>query len=173
MLKSTKGALLLASVIILWGAINPVKAQDYKFHSLFIYNFTKYIEWPESYKSGDFVIGVLGKSDIIENLQKMAEIKTVGSQKIQVQLVEDVSAAPKCHMFFIPQGQSGKLEDALAAFGGKPTLLISERAGLGKKGSGINFILEQGKWRFELNKSAIESSSLKVSGELVKLGKLI
>jgi len=173
MLRSTSVAFFLASVLFLFGVINPAKSQDYKFHSLFIYNFTKYIEWPESYKSGDFVIGVLGKSDIIESLQKMAEIKTVGAQKIQVEVVNDVSAAPKCHMLFIPQGQSGKLEEVLAAFSGKPTLIISERPGLGKKGSGINFVLEEGKWRFELNKTAIESSSLKVSSELMKLGKLI
>lgn len=172
MLKTICVSFYLAVAIVL-GVMNPATAQDYKFHSLFIYNFTKYIEWPESYKSGDFVIGVLGKSDITTNLMKMAEVKTVGTQKIQVQVLNDIASMPKCHMLFIPSNQSSRLEEALAAIENKPTLVISERPGLGKKGSGINFILEEGKWRFELNRAAIEQSSLKVSGELVKLGKLI
>ena len=159
-------------IFILLISINA-KAQDYKFHSVFIYNFTKYIQWPSAYQNGDFVIGVLGKSEITENLQKMAEIKTVGSQKIAVSQFNNVPEISKCHILFIPSSNSNELENVLAKIGNQPTLIITERPGLGKKGSGINFVLQSGKWKFELNKSAIESSELKVSGELAKLAILI
>src|SRR4028119_2478204 len=64
---------------------------DYKYHSVFIYNFIKYIQWPSSAQSGDFVIGVLGSSGIIPELEKMASTKTVGSQKIVVRRFNSVS----------------------------------------------------------------------------------
>ena len=31
-----------------------------KIKAIYIYNFTKYIEWPDSYKEGSFVIGFIG-----------------------------------------------------------------------------------------------------------------
>jgi hypothetical protein len=144
-------------------------AQDYKFHSVFMYNFTKYIQWPSAYQSGDFVIGVLGDSPIIESLEKMAENKTVGTQKFAIVKYGSTADISKCHMLFIPSGKSGDLAQALDKVAGQSTLVITEKAGMGKKGSSINFILVDGKWKFELNRGATEKSSLKVSGELARL----
>lgn len=152
---------------------NTSISQDYKFHSVFIYNFTKYIQWPSSYQSGDFVITVLGKSAVTENLEKMAAVKTVGSQKIVVKQINSISEAGKCHILFLPDNKSGNLEEVLAHYGTSPTLIITERAGMAKKGSGINFILQGGKWKFELNKPVIESNNLRVSSELSKLAIVI
>jgi hypothetical protein len=148
-------------------------AQNYKFHSVFIYNFTKYIQWPASYQNGDFVIAVLGNSGVTANLEKMASVKSVGNQKIVVKQVNSVAEAGKCHIIFVPNSKSGNLDAVLTSYGNKPTLVITERAGLAKKGSGINFILQAGKWKFELNKPAIESSNLRVSNELAKLAIVI
>lgn len=163
--------LLVAALLILLS--NTSFSQNYKFHSVFIYNFTKYIQWPSAYQSGDFVIAVLGNSEVTENLQKMAAVKTVGSQKIVVKQVSSLAEAGKCHIIFLPGSKSGNISDVLSQYGSKPTLIITERAGLGKKGSGINFILQGGKWKFELNKPAIESSNLRVSSELAKLAIVI
>jgi len=148
-------------------------AQNYKFHSVFIYNFTKYIQWPSSYQNGNFVIAVLGKSEVTDNLIKMSAVKTVGTQKIEVKEINDNSLASKCHILFIPNNKSNTIDEVLAAFSSKPTLIITEKVGLAKKGSGINFVLQGGKWRFELNKTALETSNLKVSGELSKLAIVI
>ena len=150
-----------------------VKAQDYKFHSVFIYNFTKYIQWPAEYQNGEFVIGVLGNSEITGNLKKMAEIKTVGSQKIAVKEYSDISEVSKCHILFIPSSKSKELENALAKVNSQPTLIITERPGLGEKGSGINFITVDGKLNIELNKSVLESAGLKIASQLMALAKVV
>ncbi|MGB3182579.1 MAG: YfiR family protein [Cyclobacteriaceae bacterium] len=149
------------------------QAQDYKFHSVFIYNFTKYIQWPENYRSGDFVIGVLGNSPISESLEKMAANKTVGQQKFKIVKFNTLDDVSKCHILFIPNDKSHLLDKTLQKIQGQPTLVITERPGLGEKGSSINFILEDGRWKFELNQQAATRSKLKVSGELVKFAILI
>jgi hypothetical protein len=172
-----KKTTLFIGLVILIGSVlfgsYFANSQDYKFHSLFIYNFTKYVEWPESKKSGDFVIGVLGKSDITESLKQMAESKTVGDQKISVNVINDLSAVNKCHILFLPQNESNKLDDVMAQAALGSVLVVTERPGLAKRGSAINFIIENGRWRFELNLAAFEKTNLKVAGELVKLGKVI
>ena len=168
-----KKKIFLFAAGLLFLLSNTSFSQDYKFHSVFIYNFTKYIQWPSAYQSGDFVIAVLGNSEITENLQKMAAVKTVGSQKIVVKEISNVTEAGKCHILFVPDNKSNNLDEALVQYGSSPTLIITERAGMGKKGSGINFILQGGKWKFELNKPAIESTNLRVSSELTKLAIVI
>ncbi len=173
MKKATTYSIIIVFVIGLIFGSYLANSQDYKYHSLFIYNFTKYIEWPESRKSGDFIISVLGKSDITESLNQMAENKLVGSQKIKVEVVSDLSDIGKSHILFIPQNESGKLDQALSQINQSSILIITERPGMAKRGSAINFILEGGRWRFELNLSSIEKANLKISGELVKLGKVI
>ena len=62
------GILMVASIQSTW-------AQKEKFHSIFIYNFSKYVKWPDAQNSGIFVIGVLGTSAIQKDLKKMAAAK--------------------------------------------------------------------------------------------------
>ena len=50
-------------------------AQKEKYHSIFIYNFSKYVKWPNEKSNGEFVIGVYGSSEIVEDLKVMAESK--------------------------------------------------------------------------------------------------
>ena len=148
-------------------------SQDYKFHSVFIYNFTKYVEWPADYKTGDFVIGVLGKSQLNDYLEAMAKTKTVGSQPLKIKKYNSPSTIDKCHMLFIPVEQSDNLSSVMTSLEGKPTLVITEKDGLGTKGSGINFVQVNGRWKFELNEAAVLAQNLKVSGELKRLAILL
>jgi hypothetical protein len=143
---------------------------DYRFHSIFIYNFTKYIQWPAGQQSGDFVIGVLGNgANIVEELTKITANKTVGTQKIVVKKFKSAAEAGTCHILFIPSSGSHNFDDVQNMLKGKPTLVITEKSGLAQKGSGINFILQDNKWKFELNEAATQASGLKVSRELTQL----
>jgi hypothetical protein len=155
--------------------LNTTQAQttDYRFHTVFIYNFTKYIQWPAQQQSGDFVIGVLGSSAISAELEKMAVNKMVGSQKIVVKKFKSAAEATDCHILFLPNTGNHNFDDLQRKFKGKPTLLITEKPGLAEKGSGINFIIQDNKWKFELNEAATQSSGLKVSKELSKLAIMV
>src|SRR5690606_8194397 len=149
------------------------KSQDYRIHSVFIYNFTKYIQWPSSDQGGDFVIGVLGNSPIVASLEKLATERKVGSRAMVVKKFSSVDDISKCHMLFIPEGNSNDFDAALAKLSGQSTLVMTERRGLGSKGSSINFVTVDGKQKFELNKSATEKAQLKVSTELTSLAIVI
>jgi len=149
------------------------KSQDYRIHSVFIYNFTKYIQWPSSDQNGDFVIGVLGNSPMVASLEKLAAERKIGTRSMVVKKFSSVDQISKCHMLFIPDRQSGDLEAAIAKISGQSTLVMTERSGLGMKGSGINFITVDGKQKFELNKAATEKAQLKVSNELTSLAIVI
>ena len=140
---------------------------DYKFHSVFIYNFTKYIQWPTAQQSGDFVIAVVGNSPVFEELSRITANKMVGTQKIVVKKYTSAGDFDNCQIVFVPGG--GNFEAVQEKLKGKSVLMITEKPGLAKKGSGINFVMQDNKWKFELNEATTQHAGLKVSKELAKL----
>lgn len=146
-----------------------VKAQNAKIQSMFIYNFIKLIEWPADYKTGDFVIGVIGNGDINTELNNIAAVKKAGSQTIKVTKFANGGAITKCNILFITSGSNGQLAGAVAKLTGKGTLIITEKEGAAKNGSCINFVIRNNKQAFELNPNNMTSHNLKTSSQLTNL----
>lgn len=147
---------------------------EYKIHSIFIYNFTKYVQWPEEYSKGDFIIGILGKTNLDTELQKMATARTISGRKITIKKYADVANVDKrCHILFISSEGSNLLSNVLNKTSGAATLIITQKDGLGKFGSLINFVSMNGKYRFEINMSAFEKSKLKFEQQLKAVAILI
>lgn len=141
-----------------------------KLKASFIYNFTKYIDWPEKYKEGNFVIGVLGTTSFYNDLTTLLNTKTVGSQRFEIKSFTSADAVSGiCHILFVPAENSSMLPDVLKKIKGKSTLIVTEKPGLAKQGAAINFVVENNKQRFELNKANIEKYNLKVSTTLTAL----
>ena len=148
-------------------------AQSYKMHTVFIFSFTRYIQWPDPYNGGDFEILVLGDSPIVEELKSMAQVKKVGDRAIKVTKINAVSEIRKCNILFVPTGQSTQIAEILAKITTQPILVVTEEQGLGAKGSNVNFVSKDGKLAFELNQDATTKQGLKVSNELSRLAILI
>ena len=146
------------------------KAQDEKFKALFMYNFTKYIEWPQNKQSGDFVIGVVGGSPIIEELNAIAQRKTVGSQTIKVKQISATDDVTKMHIVYVPEGKSGDAEALAGKVKGKGVVLITDKPGYAQSIAGINYIKQDGKPKFEVSNKHLAEEGVKVSAQLLTLG---
>lgn len=140
-----------------------------KMKAMFIYNFTKYIEWPSSYKEGTFIVGVLGESPMYDNLVEMANTKKAGVQSFEIKKYNSSSEIDKCHMLFVPKDDSGKLNEALKKVKDYSTLVITEQENLCSEGTGINFVIRNNRQKFELNKNKVEAKELKIASSLLSL----
>ena len=145
-------------------------ASNSKIKASYIYNFTKYINWPDKYKKGNFVIGVLGTSTFYNDLTALLSTKTAGSQKFEIESFTSAeSVSGICHILFVPAENSALLPDVIKKMKGKSTLIVTEKTGLAKQGAAINLVVVNNKQEFELNKLNIEKCSLKVSSTLTAL----
>ena len=162
--------LYLTLVLLVFGISLFTYGQDDKFKALFMYNFTKYLEWPADLKSGNFVIGVYGASPIIQELEIIAQKKMVGNQPISVRRFNSPEEISRCHMLYIPEAKSAKAAEIATKFAGKGTIIITDQPGLGKTVAGINYVKVDGKQNFEINRQNIESEGLKVNSSLLSLG---
>jgi len=159
---------LLAFIPALCVAQQTKLADEYSIKTLFIYNFTKYIEWPQADKKAVFEIDVAGESDIIKPLEELSRSKKINQKTIVVKVI-DAGSEVTGDLVFIPASESKQLDAILKNCRGKNVLVVTEAPNLAAKGAAINFKVVNNKIRFELNQSAAKNSGLKLSSQLIEL----
>lgn len=152
----------LLILIIAIVSINVCNAQDARYKALFMYNFTKHIEWPASEKTGDFIICVVNQNEVLSQLKTVTNGKTVGAQPITTVGVKSIDDVSKCHILFLSfaDSKAEKLAAIKEKFGNNPVLIITDRPGSLKNGSCISFLLVDDKIKFELSKKAMSERKL-------------
>ncbi|MBS1562958.1 MAG: YfiR family protein [Bacteroidetes bacterium] len=143
---------------------------NYAVQANIIYHFTKYINWPDDKKAGDFTIGIVGDTPMFDELKSFMQNKTAGGQKIVVRKLPASSASFNCQILFISEDGSNSLKKIVANTSGMPVLLVTENEGFARKGSCINFVVVDEHLKLEINKTNIERRNLGVASELLQLG---
>lgn len=172
--RRLKLLLLLAALVLLnTFTTHAQQPADYAIQANIIYRFTKYIDWPDNKKNGDFIIGVVGDSPLTDELKTFIANKTVGSRKIVIKNFTSSAEAYPCHILFISEDESSSLKKIASRTSGNPLLLVSESEGLAQKGACINFVIVADHLKLEINKNNIEERNLSIASELLQLGKLV
>jgi len=164
---------LLALLVLLPAAVLAQQADSYDIQANIIYRFTKYIDWPESKKTGDFVIGVVGDSPIKEALDNFIGNKTAGNRRIVIRRFSSVAAVFNCHILFISEDERTSLRKIAWRTAGSPVLIVTEAEGMAHFGACINFSIVADHLTLEINKTTIEQRNLNIASELLQLGKIV
>ncbi len=162
----------LVVIVVITSSFGFVQTFDTnaKIKAVFLYNFTRYFEWPSAKKTGNFIIHVVGKNEaLMKELTKMAESKTVGNQKMEVINTPAFDPKAKPHMLFLLPDVSKSLADATSKLKGKGALIIAENAGAAKGGAAINFVVIENKQKFEYSKNSAVKAGLKTSEDFKAL----
>lgn len=169
-MKRFSGTLLL--VVLLSGSIFAQQRPIHEVYSMMMFNFIKYVQWPEA-RSGEFVIGIVGNADIFNTMNTYYKGNKVGTKTLVIKRLQSPLEADECQVVFIDKTKSNEFDAYNDRVKGRSTLVITDKNGLGEKGSGINFKLVDNKLKFELNQRAIESANLKVANSLSSMAILI
>jgi len=172
-MKSVK--VVLAGLVMMVGSAAFAQEQRpmYEVYSMMVFNFVKYVQWPANENGKEFVIGVVGNTDIYNTLNTWYGGKAKGTKSYVIKKFNNASEVTDCQVVFIDRSKSNEFEAVNNKVKGKGTLVVTDRNGLGTKGSCINFKTVDDKLRFELNQQAIEASNLKVAGALSSMAILI
>ena len=130
--------------------------------------FPKYIEWPESDKKGDFIVGFIGNAPLADAFTTAMTGRTVGTQNVKVEKYNSSSEIGKCHILYISTDKSGQLSSCAAKIKKNNTLLITDKSGLITK-SGINFVILDSRVKFEVNTKYLGSNNLKYNPDITKI----
>jgi hypothetical protein len=144
-----------------------------KFKALFVFNIIKYVEWPPSLKSGDFVIGIYGDDEITPHLEAIAQKKKIGAQTITVYRFNTVNDIKPCHLLYVPSSKAKEFAAILEKFISSNTLIVTDKTGLIKQGAAISFYDDGGELKFEISKTNIEKAGLIANSNLFVMGKSV
>lgn len=145
----------------------------HEIHAAMLYNFIKYVQWPDDAAGGEFVVGVLGEDDVFNTLKTWYDGKPKGSKKYVIKKLGSAAEASSCQVVYVGKGKSKEFDGVKSSTTGKSVLTVTDGNGLGQKGSCINFKVIDGKLKFELNQATVTSSNLKVSGQLTSMAIVI
>jgi hypothetical protein len=160
---------LLCSLCIIAPQHSFGQTTNHKAYAIFLYSFTRYIEWPTEPRE-DFKITIVGKSKIAAELLPLMQNKTVAGKKITIHQVNTPEEVGHTQLIYLSDHKSSDLAKVLEQISGKATLVVTERDGLVKRGAGISFIVyDDNSLHFELNDKAFMAYNLKVANELKNL----
>ena len=166
----------LAAFALLLLAFRPAAAQEsasleYGVKAAFLYNFTKFVEWPASAfpERGSLRLCVFGSDPFGKSLQTVVEGEQAQGRPITLLRLDSLGDPRLCHILFLSRKETERLPAVLAAVQGAPVLTVGEAPGVLEKGGGVNFVLKEGKVRFEINQAAVEGNGLKMSSKLLRL----
>ena len=165
-------ALSLFSIFSWVTTLAQTEKPIHEIHAAMIYNFMKYIQWPDD-AGGDFVVGVLGEDNVFNTLKSYYDGKPKGTKKYSIRKLADISESAVCQVVYIGKNKSKEFDNVKNAVAGKSVLTITDSFNLGKKGSCINFKVIDDKLKFEINQASMTSASLKVAGQLSSMAILL
>lgn len=167
--------MIVLFVFALSGA--AVQIDEYTLKAVYLEHFVTFIEWPgqkEPVKENkSIVIGVYGKTNMLNALQKTYSKKTIGDKKVLVLPLSDLNKTDQCQILFIGNLSEKDLNYTITALRDKPVLMISENKGFALKGVHINFFLLENNVRFEINEKAAIDAGFHISHHLLKLAKVV
>jgi hypothetical protein len=141
-----------------------------KIYSLLIMNFAKGIQWPGINHGGKFTIGILEYPPLAAELKNSSQNININGSDIEVKEFDRAEDMQDCNILFIPAYKAKKLPVVLNRFPSEPTLIVSNNMDFARKGGGINFILVNGKLKYEINCKAIEKRGMKISSNVKNMG---
>ena len=165
---------LAALTCILKTAI-PAEGQEsgfteYKVKALFLYNFSKYVEWPPQAfldANAPITIGIIGDDNFGEDLPRAVDGKTVGGRTLVIKHLSANDSPQGCQILFISDSEFSHLDDILNRTATLPVLTVGEDKLFSKDGGIINFVLKDGNVRLEINLDSANKAGLKISSKLL------
>ena len=178
-MRSPRRVLWAMGVVVLF--LSGTRAQsptagEYQVKAAFLFNFAKFVEWPASSfsdASAPLRICVLGRDPFGEELRNITKKKTVNGHKLEVSQVFDLQMARTCQILFIASSETARLKQILASLRGTDALTVGDTKGFVEQGGMINFVLENSRVQFEVNRKAAEQGGLKISSKLLSVAKLV
>lgn len=145
--------------------------------ALFLFNFTKYVDWPSqafTSPTAPLVIGLVGNPDLTEPLRTLVAGKTMNGRRIEIRSVTAAAdSRTRCHILFLGDVQPKHLPELLQPLRGQPVLLVGEDEKFTRLGGIVNFGLRDNKVRIEINTAAAAESGLKLGSKLLAVADLV
>ena len=163
---------LLQPVIVRGG---PVTGQEYDVKIGFIYNFAKFITWPQAAYDKDpgYLVFCFASDDPSLEVFYKLEGKIIKGRKIKVVAYQQGDCLEISHILFFATQDKTFIQQVLEKAKGHSILTIGQVDGFTRWGGVINFFEENNHLRFKINIDAARREGLKMSSQLLGSAQIV
>lgn len=164
-----------------WQAGDTPAAEDgatleHRVKAAFLYKIAGYVEWPAGASpkaDTPFTIGVLGAEALAAELSRTVQGRTAHNRPITVAQVKPGGPLEGLHVLFVGREQRNRLKDVVAKTRPHPVLVVTEWDGALAEGGMVNFVLVDGRVRFEVALEAARRAGLTLSSRLLAVAQQV
>ncbi|RLT92117.1 YfiR family protein [Ketobacter sp.] len=145
--------------------------EEARLKAAFIYNFTKYVTWPQYIEQagGALHVCVLGADAYFDELNQLAG-RDVRSFKLEIKQLKLSDPVDSCQVVYTSGASVRKF---LPQTGTLPILTISDEPGFVDAGGMIGLVTEGRRIRFDINLGRARDVQLQISSRLLQLARRV
>lgn len=147
---------------------------EYKIKAAYLYNFTKFITWPDL-QGTTFNICLVG-GDPFQELLDNLEAKTVQDKPIRIFRYDTIKQAKNCQIVYLDNPDTrvnAASPNTLLVGNLSDSLTVSSQPFFAESGGMIGFVLEQEKVRLHVNLKVLKQSGLGISAKLIEVSTIV
>lgn len=171
---------IFTCLLLALGSLPPTLAaqaapNEAEVKAAFVYNFAKFVEWPDEGQSpaGPIGVGVLGDPHLKATIDESLRNKTVRGRGFDVRYFAAPENIVHCHILVVASKDKDSVQRTLHVARNSPTLTIGQLRGFADWGGVIELVLDGNQFRFEINAGSARRSGLKVSSRLLRLARSV
>lgn len=149
---------------------------QYPLKLAFIYNVTKFVEWPPeafSSPSAPVVICIAGRDPFPADAERELRSRTSGGRPIAIRKITITENPANCQVVFISDAEQKNAAEILALAENTSALTIGENERFAQRGGVVNLVTQHTNIQFEINTGAAERKRLVLSSRLLALAKIV
>lgn len=169
-------ALLLCATLAGHRLVAAAPLNEYAVKAAFLYQFTRFVEWPPSMfpdAEAPLVVGVLGHDPFGDHLRAATQGRTAYGRPIVVRSVRHGEQLRQCHVLFVSASEEGRIPDVLRTVGTAGVLTVGDSPGFAEAGGTMNFVIEASRVKLEVNIGAAERARVRISSKLLTLARIV
>lgn len=164
----------VATALIAAGTLADAQSEptEYQVKAAYLYNFGKFVTWPsttEASTAESFGVCVLGDDPFGPALDEVVTNAMVANKKIIAKRMKDPAEASGCQIVFVASSESSRLDKVLRVLSKHDVLTVSDIPHFVDRRGMIQFVMDKGRVRFEVNLTATDDAGLVISSEMLKV----
>jgi hypothetical protein len=173
----------LLILFAVWLATGPrqVHAQaaaskEYQIKAACLLNFVQFIEWPAASfqdPASPIIIGVLGDDPFGQILDQTFQDESVKGRALVVKRSRQLEELKNCHVLFVCKTEKPRVAEILTSVTDVSVVTVGELDEFARTGGIINFYIDGGKIRFEVNADGAQRKGLKIGSQLLKRARIV
>jgi len=149
---------------------------EYAVKAAFLFNFTKFVEWPEKAFNGPqapMVIGIIGDDPFGDSLTRIVAGQKAQGRAILIVKYRRGDDLRRSQILFISASERLRNAEILASLQDASVLTVSDIDGFAEAGGTMQFVMQENRVHFVVNLDAATQSKLRVSAKLLALARVI